>query len=134
MQDASVRRALLSFFTWFLPRTSAVSAHHLIRKRIAESSFASQHDLGPHSSTLLLFTTSAQTHIFPEIQIDAIQFLDLYLDTFPDVVVCGWRDGKSGHGKRILEGYLSILSAGTKLGEGGASCLASRPFPNQSCT
>ncbi|KAI0256601.1 hypothetical protein BJV78DRAFT_292526 [Lactifluus subvellereus] len=98
-EDASVRRALLSFFTWLLPRTSA-------------------HDLSPYSSTLLLFTTSAQTHIFPEIQIDAIHFLDLYLDTFPDVAVCGWRDGKSGHGKRILEGYLSILNAGVKLGEG----------------
>ncbi|KAH9981382.1 hypothetical protein BGW80DRAFT_1434558 [Lactifluus volemus] len=110
-EDASVRRALLSFFTWFLPRTSA-------------------HDLGPHSSTLLLFTTSAQTHIFPEIQIDAIQFLDLYLDTFPDVVVCGWRDGKSGHGKRILEGYLSILSAGTKLGEGDTSFVSSTSAAN----
>ncbi|KAH9966572.1 hypothetical protein BC827DRAFT_1124143 [Russula dissimulans] len=99
-EDASVRRSLISFFTWLLLRVSS-------------------HDLVPHSSTLLLFTTSAQTHIFPEIQIDAIRFLDLYLETFPDAVVCGWRDGKAGHGRRILEGYLSILSAGTNLSDGG---------------
>ncbi|KAN0123950.1 hypothetical protein V8E52_002440 [Russula decolorans] len=98
-EDAAVRRALLSFFAWLLPGIS-------------------EHDLSPHSSTLLLFTASAQTHIFPEIQIDAIRFLDLYLETFPNAVVCGWRDGKSGNGKRILEGYLSILGAGTKLGDG----------------
>ncbi|KAI9510266.1 hypothetical protein F5148DRAFT_1274880 [Russula earlei] len=97
-EDASVRRALISFFTWLLPRISP-------------------HDLTPHSSNLLLFTTSAQTHIFPEIQLDAVRFLDLYLESFPDAVVCGWRDGKTGHGRRILEGYLSILSAGTKLGD-----------------
>lgn len=47
---------------------------------------------------------------------------------FPDVVVDGWKDGKGGHGRRILEGYLSILSAGTKFGEDGGidntiSCL-----------
>jgi pre-rRNA-processing protein IPI1 len=105
---------------------------NLIRKRTTEFLLVLQHDLAPHSSTLLLFTTSAQTHIFPEIQIDAIQFLDLYLDMFPDVVVRGWRDGKSGHGRRILEGYLSILGAGTKLGEGGAYRLFSSPLSDRS--
>ncbi|KAI0306660.1 hypothetical protein B0F90DRAFT_1623288 [Multifurca ochricompacta] len=104
-EDASVRRALLSFFTWLLPRISVTN-------------------LAPHSATLLLFTASAQTHIFPEIQIDAVRFLDLYLEIFPDAVVCGWRDGTSGHGKRILEGYLSILGAGTKMGEGEDTNLA----------
>jgi len=52
----------------------------------------------------------------------------LYLDAFPDGVVCGWRDGKNGHGKRILEGYLNILSASAKLGDGGACCLAVAHF------
>ncbi|KAH9079321.1 hypothetical protein EDB83DRAFT_2503787 [Lactarius deliciosus] len=99
-EDASVRRALLSFFTWLFPRIPI-------------------HSLAPHSSTLLLFTTSGQTHIFPEIRIDAVRFLDLYLETFPDLVVCGWRDGKSGHGRRVLNGYLSILNVSTKLGEEG---------------
>jgi hypothetical protein len=63
---------------------------------------------------------------------DAVRLLDLYLEAFPDAVVCGWRDGKNGHGKRILEGYLNILSAGAKLGDGGAlSCCNS--FPDCSC-
>jgi hypothetical protein len=48
---------------------------------------------------------------------------------FPDAVVYGWREGKIGHGRRILEGYLSILSAGSKLGDGGgAHCLATTYF------
>lgn len=68
---------------------------------------------------LLLFTTSAQTHIFPEIRIDAIRFLDLYLDLIPEIVVGGWRDGKGGHGKRVLGGYLGVLNAGTKFGDDG---------------
>ncbi|KAI9466113.1 hypothetical protein BJY52DRAFT_1182991 [Lactarius psammicola] len=80
---------------------------------------ALQHSLAPHSSTLLLFTTSGQTHIFPEIRIDAVRFLDLYLETFPDLVICGWRDGKNGHGRRVLDGYLNILNVSTKLGEEG---------------
>lgn len=73
----------------------------------------------PHTQILLLFTTSAQTHIFPEIRVDAIRFLDLYLELFPDVVVEGWIDGHAGHGRRVLEGYLGILNAGTAYGEGG---------------
>jgi hypothetical protein len=81
-----------------------------------------QHSLAPHSSTLLLFTTSGQTHIFPEIRIDAVRLLDLYLETFPDLVICGWRDGKNGHGRRVLDGYLSILNVSTKLGEEGGKC------------
>lgn len=65
---------------------------------------------------LLLFATSAQTHILPEIRIDAVRFLDLLLDTIPECVVCGWNESGLGHGKRVLEGYLGILSAGTKFG------------------
>ena len=80
---------------------------------------ALQHSLAPHSSTLLLFTTSGQTHIFPEIRIDAVRLLDLYLETFPDLVICGWSDGKNGHGRRVLDGYLSILNISTKLSEEG---------------
>ncbi|KAI9060172.1 hypothetical protein FKP32DRAFT_1595567 [Trametes sanguinea] len=100
-EDASVRKALLPFFTWLfrqIPRD----------------------DLIPHSPVLLLFTTSAQTHIFPEIRIDAVRFLDILLDHIPDVVIEGWTQHASGsHGRRVLEGYLGILSAGTSFGEGG---------------
>lgn len=65
---------------------------------------------------LLLFTASAQTHIFPEIRIDAVRFLDLLLEVVPESIVCGWNESGPGHGKRVLEGYLGILSAGTKFG------------------
>ncbi|KAL7285185.1 hypothetical protein ACG7TL_000278 [Trametes sanguinea] len=100
-EDSNVRKALLSFFTWLfrqIPRD----------------------DLIPHSPVLLLFTTSAQTHIFPEIRIDAVRFLDIFLEHIPDVVTEGWTQHASGsHGRRVLEGYLGILSAGTSFGEGG---------------
>ncbi|KAI9572897.1 Rix1 complex component [Boletus coccyginus] len=98
-EDASVRKTLLSFFDWILPR---------LEKK----------DLIPHVPSLLLFTVSAQTHIFPEIRVDAVRFLDLLLDAVPESVVCGWNESGLGHGKRVLESYLGILSART--GSGGA--------------
>jgi hypothetical protein len=82
-----------------------------------------QDDLRPHSQLLLLFTTSAQTHIFPEIRVDAVKFLDILLEVIPNVVVMGWvkQGAVQGqvHGGRVLEGYLGILNAGTTFGEGG---------------
>ncbi|PCH33787.1 hypothetical protein WOLCODRAFT_135324 [Wolfiporia cocos MD-104 SS10] len=99
-EDASVRKILLAFFGWLLHQVSP-------------------DDLLPHSPVLLLFTTSAQTHIFPEIRIDAIRFLDLFLDVIPDIVSEGWAQGGGAHGRRVLEGYLGILNAGTTFGEGG---------------
>lgn len=98
-----------------------------------------QTDLIPHVPLLLLFASSAQTHIFPEIRIDAVRFLDLLLDAAPESVVCGWNESGHGHGKRVLEGYLGILSAGTKFGGAEGSSMridpifsrlmASRPRP-----
>ncbi|EPQ60740.1 hypothetical protein GLOTRDRAFT_31411 [Gloeophyllum trabeum ATCC 11539] len=103
-EDASVRKALLGFFDWLLPKVSPDV-------------------LGPHASHLLLFTTSAQTHIFPEIRIDAVRFLDLFLDIIPEHIVEGWDqsqgDATPSHGARVLEGYLGILNAGTRFGEDG---------------
>ncbi|KAG1757489.1 hypothetical protein EDB19DRAFT_1901008 [Suillus lakei] len=97
-EDAGVRKTLLSFLSWLLP-------------------LVSKEDLIPHVPLLILFTTSAQTHIFPEIRIDAVRFLDLFLELVPESVVDGWIQGNPGHGKRVLEGYLGILSAGTKYGD-----------------
>ncbi|KAG0708942.1 hypothetical protein DFH29DRAFT_889805 [Suillus ampliporus] len=96
-EDAGVRKTLLSFLSWLLP-------------------LISKEDLIPHVPLLVLFTTSAQTHIFPEIRIDAVRFLDLFLELVPESVVGGWIEGNPGHGRRVLEGYLGILSAGTKYG------------------
>ena len=82
--------------------------------------FVEQDDLAPHSPVLLLFTTSAQTHIFPEIRIDAVRFLDVYLEYVPEVVTEGWMlSGAGNHGRRVMEGYLGILNAGTTFGEDG---------------
>ncbi|KAJ7925880.1 hypothetical protein B0H13DRAFT_1973741 [Mycena leptocephala] len=97
-EDAPVRKALLDFFIWLFPR---IPIEHLI----------------PHATTLLLFTTSAQTHIFPEIRVDAIRFINLYLEYIPGPVVAGWYQSGTENGSRVLEGYLGILSAGTKFGE-----------------
>ncbi|KAG1881744.1 hypothetical protein C8R48DRAFT_585967 [Suillus tomentosus] len=97
-EDAGVRKTLLSFLSWLLP-------------------LVSKEDLIPHVPLLILFTTSAQTHIYPEIRIDAVRFLNLFLEIVPESVVDGWTQGNSGHGKRVLEGYLGILSAGTKYGD-----------------
>lgn len=82
---------------------------------------SSQDDLVPHAQLLLLFTTSAQTHIFPEIRVDAVRFLDIFLEVIPDVVTEGWAQGSSGHGRRVLEGYLGVLSAGTAYNETGGA-------------
>ncbi|KAF4572843.1 hypothetical protein EYR36_007353 [Pleurotus pulmonarius] len=97
-EDASVRKSLLQFLSWLLPRIP-------------------QENLIPHASVLLLFTTSAQTHIFPEIRLDAIRIVDLLLENIPEIVVQGWDEGKAGHGARILEGYLGALNAGTAFNE-----------------
>lgn len=71
----------------------------------------------PHAPLLLLFATSAQTHIFPEIRIDAIRFLNLFLEYIPDATVSGWDEENEGHGSRIMKGYLGILNAGTRFGD-----------------
>lgn len=78
-----------------------------------------QNDLQPHSPILLLFTTSALTHIFPEIRIDAIRFLDVFLECIPDIVTEGWAQNNTSHGRRVLDGYLGVLSAGTAYGHDG---------------
>ena len=73
---------------------------------------------------LLLFTTSALTHIFPQTRIDAIRVLDLLLQHVPNAVVDGWSSASDRHGRRVLEGYLGILSAGTAFGEAGGLSLS----------
>jgi pre-rRNA-processing protein IPI1 len=80
--------------------------------------------LTPHSPIILLFATSAQTHIFPEIRLDAVRFIDLFLDFMPQIVVQGWEEPGNTNGKRVLDGYLGFLSAGSKFGEAGG-----RSFP-----
>lgn len=78
-------------------------------------SHCAQEDLIPHQPILLLFAASAQTHIFPEIRLDAIRLLKIFLEHMPHAVVEGWDGDSSGHAARILEGYLGFLNAGPKI-------------------
>jgi pre-rRNA-processing protein IPI1 len=71
--------------------------------------------LVPHSSMLLLFTSAAQTHVFPEIQIDGLRFLDILLKHTPKIVMASWIEGNSSQGMRILDGYLGILNVANKM-------------------
>ena len=122
-QDAGVRTTLLGFLGWLLPRIPPVTCLAWEFNQFPNT-INFQQDLIPHSPVLLLFATSAQTHIFPEIRIDAIRCLDLLLEHIPEVVVEGWGQGTKNHGGRVLEGYLGILNAGTKIGEGGGKLCA----------
>jgi hypothetical protein len=75
-------------------------------------------DLRPHAPLLVLFASSAQTHIFPEIRIDGARFVDLLLQHIPHSTVFGW-DNQTG-GNRILPGYLGILNA--DIGSDSSGC------------
>ena len=48
--------------------------------------------------------------------IDAIRFLDIFLEVIPETLGSRWTEG-NGHGNRILVGYLGILNAGTNFSE-----------------
>ncbi|KAM6498183.1 hypothetical protein JOM56_006131 [Amanita muscaria] len=104
-EDVGVRKTLISFISWLLPRIPP-------------------EDLIPHSSLLLLYTTSAQTHIFPEIRIDAIRILNILLECIPESVTADWCQVNGGHGNRVLDGYLGILNAGTPYNESEGPTLA----------
>jgi pre-rRNA-processing protein IPI1 len=130
-QDASVRKTLLSFLEWLLPPIPRVGRIPLLRTYCPITGRIIQAKLLPHASLLLLFTTSALSHIFPEIRIDAVKFLDLLLDLVPDLAAGGWvgeegedltgsksanlgigdpSSSNSADGQRVLDGYLSLLS------------------------
>ena len=83
----------------------------------------------------MLFTTSALSHIFPEIRIDAVRLLDVLLGVIPEVVIDGWphvsNPSSSGadneepesalkesisYGGSVLDGYLALLDLKGKLG------------------
>ncbi|KAF8338003.1 uncharacterized protein EI90DRAFT_3041280 [Cantharellus anzutake] len=117
--DASVRNALISFLSWLLPI-------------IPKSS------LKPHMPLLMLFTASALSHIFPEVRIDAVRLLDVFLEVIPEEVVGGCfgpsnsgsysahyaqdessSKGNVQHGRRLLDGYLAQLDIKSKPEEKG---------------
>jgi len=103
--------------SWLLDRLPEVRAVHEPRQKSSDTHASSQEDLLPHSPLLLLFTTSAQTHIFPEIRVDAIRFLDVFFERIPDAITSGWDGSENTHGSRVLSGYMGLLSAGTSFGD-----------------
>lgn len=75
--------------------------------------------LQPQHSILVFFTTSALSHIFPDVRLDAVRMLNLLLDVCPDSVILDWDElygpstsasaGEQNHGERVLECYLALL-------------------------
>ncbi|GAC99791.1 hypothetical protein PHSY_007394 [Pseudozyma hubeiensis SY62] len=122
--DAAVRKQLHALLLWMLPQIPAQL-------------------LGPYHNTLLLFTTSALSHIYPEVRLDAIKILDVCLDALPHIATVGWENavhkmanaissaahgptqsnpaGPSNashqpHGERIMNCYLNLLGITQKSG------------------
>jgi hypothetical protein len=96
----------------------------LYNKRIAI-----QDVIDPHLPILLLQTSSALSHIFPEVRIDACHLVSLLLDIAPASVVSTWPYPKrsavetiSGPGEEntILSGLRLAAGLGGQAGEGGA--------------
>lgn len=118
-EDAAVRKQLHALIAWMLPQIPAQL-------------------LGTFQNTLLLFTTSALSHIYPEVRLDAVKILDVCLNVLPHAATTGWENavhkmasavssasnrnrttssdtvGPSSathqpHGERIMNCYLNLL-------------------------
>lgn len=75
---------------------------------------SSQATLSPHLPQLLLQTSSALSHIFPEIRLDAARLVHLFLDQIPQHVISSWPASSS----TILEGLRLTVGLG---GDKGSS-------------
>ncbi|KAG8850569.1 hypothetical protein FRB96_009660 [Tulasnella sp. 330] len=68
----------------------------------------------PHAAPVVLHATSALSHIFREIRIDSIGFLDLLMEHSPQAFLRGQQ--------RALDGYLSLLNLrGRSAGQSGGN-------------
>lgn len=92
MQDHAVRTTLVNFLAFLFPSVP-------IRT------------LTPHLPLLLLHTSSALSHIFPEIRIDAVKIVGILLGVCPKECVDGWVEGR-GLGARVGEGLMGVLGLG----------------------
>jgi pre-rRNA-processing protein IPI1 len=77
-QDASVRKALIGFFGWYLITLPTVGDLFSSRFPLTPQSI-----LTPHLPLLQLQTSSALSHIFPEIRLDAARLVHLFLEQIP---------------------------------------------------
>uniref|UniRef100_V5GSM4 Pre-rRNA-processing protein n=1 Tax=Kalmanozyma brasiliensis (strain GHG001) TaxID=1365824 RepID=V5GSM4_KALBG len=78
-EDAAVRKQLHVLLSWMLPQIPAQL-------------------LGPYHGTLLLFTTSALSHIYPEVRIGAVKILDLVFEIV-SLMLALWRGSSSPSSK-----------------------------------
>lgn len=102
----------------------------------------SQEILKPFYPSILFFASSALSHIFAEIRVDAVQIVNLLLGLSPETVVSGWwTDGScttqshlgtsapskvnGRHGRRLLQLYMSMLSIGADPSTCGLSSTSS---------
>jgi hypothetical protein len=72
--------------------------------------------LVPHLSMLFLFIAAAETNISPEIAIDALRFLSVFLEHVPRSAINGWIENNTAQVVRILEGFLGILNTAANIG------------------
>ncbi|WVR06282.1 hypothetical protein IAU60_003312 [Kwoniella sp. DSM 27419] len=91
--DAAVRKALLGLLSWYLPLMPVAA-------------------LSPHLPLLVLQTSSALSHIFPEIRLDACKLVHLLLTHVPNHVVGSWPHQPSN----ILEGLRLAVGLGGEKG------------------
>ncbi|CAG8442068.1 8043_t:CDS:10 [Ambispora leptoticha] len=90
-EDISVRKSLFSFFQEFLPALNKM-------------------DLIPFLPLLIIYTCSGMTHIYEDIRIDALKFMNIWLSIAPEVVVNGFWD-------KILPNYISFLTSNPNVTE-----------------
>ncbi|CAG8574334.1 108_t:CDS:10 [Ambispora gerdemannii] len=84
-EDKCVRKSLFAFFQEFLPTLNKM-------------------DLIPFLPLLIIYTCSGMTHIYEDIKIDALKFMDIWLSIAPEVVVNGFWD-------KVLPNYISFLTS-----------------------
>ncbi|EIW73638.1 hypothetical protein TREMEDRAFT_67469 [Tremella mesenterica DSM 1558] len=94
-EDTAVRKTLLGLFAWYLP-------------------LIPEETLSPHLPLLLLQTSSALSHIFPEIRITGCQLVSLLLDHIPSHVIGSWPFSSSG--TNVLEGLRLAAGLGGETG------------------
>ncbi|KAG8934272.1 hypothetical protein FRC01_004053 [Tulasnella sp. 417] len=89
-EDAGVRHAVHQLYMYIF---SALSEGALI----------------PHANAVLLHATSALSHIFADVRVDSLLFLDLLMERTPSAL--------SRSRSRVLDGYLSLLGLRGKVGD-----------------
>ncbi|WAR53669.1 hypothetical protein PtB15_3B177 [Puccinia triticina] len=129
-ENAAVRKMLKNFFSWFIPRVELPL-------------------LKPFCSIIIFFASSALSHIFADIRVDAIYIIDILLEVAPDCIVAGWprdkrvdlqlngSDTQSTNlpqqpGLRLLQLYLSLLSIGSDSATPGLSSTSSNQLSGNS--